>query len=459
MMATSTRATVAHILCLALLALAGCGSESSLPAPVAPPDPGTSPFADPALTQAVRGALDLDAHVPFAAEALDSLSQLVARDLEITSLEGLDTLASLQVLDIGNNRIDDLGPLSGLSQLVRLDVSSNALTSLTPLRNVRSLQIVFAEHNLVTDVSPLFFLPLLERVDLTGNPVRAIHLLRLSEGGTEVRYSGLLEIAVLCDEPPVVRNGRLTVERLFDLLKLPNGNRCLDIDGSLTLSKLPVETLQDIRTLRRVDGTLRIRQNARLLEISALASLSEVAGGLQITENPFLESLEGLEALGTIGGRLQILNNAALADLGSFSNLGLANGITISGNTNLQSLEGLEALEQILGSLVLNTAGVTSLEGLHNLRTIQGGILSITNNPVLTDLGGLRSLETISGGVTIRSNADLQTLAGFDPGRVGGRIIFENNPRLSSTAVDDFRERMRQRGFDGTVINRNNGGA
>ena len=107
MMATSTRATVAHILCLALLALAGCGSESSLPAPVAPPDPGPSPFADPALTQAVRGALDLDAHVPFAAEALDSLSQLVARDLEITSLEGLDTLASLQVLDIGNNRIED----------------------------------------------------------------------------------------------------------------------------------------------------------------------------------------------------------------------------------------------------------------------------------------------------------------------------------------------------------------
>ncbi|SVB84312.1 uncharacterized protein METZ01_LOCUS237166 [marine metagenome] len=56
-------------------------------------------------------------------------------------------------------------------------------------------------------------------------------------------------------------------------------------------------------------------------------------------------------------------------------------------------------------------------------------------------------------------DADLQTLAGFDPGRVGGRIIFENNPRLSSTAVDDFRERMRQRGFNGTVINRNNGGS
>lgn len=453
----STCAVVAHILSLALLSLAGCGGVSSTKAPVAPSDPGPSPFADAALTQAVRGALGLDAHEPFAAADLDSLSQLAARDLAITSLEGLDTLAALRVLDVGSNRIVDLGPLAGLSQLTRLDASSNALTSLTPLRNVRSLQIVFVEHNLVTDVSPLFFLPLLERVDLTGNRVPAAQLLRLSERGAEVRYSGLLDIAVLCDEPPVVRSGRLTVERLFDLQKLPFGNRCLEIDGSLTLSKLPVENLQEVRTLRRVAGSFRIRQNVQLLEISALASLSEVTGDLQITDNPVLESLDGLGALGTVGGRLQILNNPELTDLGSFDNFGQANGIVISGNPNLQTLAGLEALEQVLGTVVLGGAGVTSLEGLHNLRTIQAGILSITNNPVLTDLRGLRGLETVSGGFTIRSNANLQTLAGLDPGRVGGRIVIENNPRLSSTAVDDFRDRLRQRGFDGAFINRNNG--
>lgn len=458
MTATSTRAAVAHILSLALLALVGCGGDSSTPAPVAPPDPGPSPFVDAALTQAVRGALGLDAHEPFVAQDLGNLSQLVARDMAITSLEGLDTLAALRVLDVGSNRIDDLGPLSGLSQLMRLDVSSNALTSLNPLRNLRNLQIVFVEHNLVTNVLPLFFLPLLERVDLTGNPVPAADLRRLSERGAEVRYSGLMDLAVLCDEPPVVRTGRLTVERLFDLLKLPNGDRCLEIDGSLTLSKLPVANLQDVRTLRRVTGSLRIRQNAQLVEISALASLSEVNGGLQITSNPVLESLDGLRALGTIGSRMQILNNPQLIDLGSFDNLGQANGIVISGNPNLQSIAGLEALEQVLGSVVLGGSGVSSLEGLHNLRTIQAGILSIANNPALTDLGGLRSLETISGGFTIRNNANLQSLAGFDPGRVGSRIVIEDNPRLSSTAVDDFGERLRQRGFDGTFINRNNGG-
>lgn len=457
-MSTSARSAVTHILSLALLFLVGCGGDRSTLAPEAPPDPGPSPFADVALTQAVRGALGLDTHEPFAAANFDSLSQLVARDLEITSLAGLDTLAALQVLDVSDNHIDDLGPLSGLSQLARLDVSSNALTSLTPLRSVRSLQIVFVEHNLVTDVSPLFFLPLLERVDLTGNPVTSSDLVRLSERGTEVRYSGLLEIAVLCDEPPVERSGRFTVERLLDLLKLPNGNRCLDIDGSLTLTNLPLENLQDVRTLRRVDGSLRIRQNAQLSEITALASLSEVTGSLQITDNPVLESLDGLRALGTVGGRLQILNNPQLVDLGSFDNLGQTNGIVISGNGNLQSLAGLEALEQVVGSFVLGGAGVSSLEGLHNLRTIQAGILSIANNPDLTSLSGLRSLETLSGGLTIRSNANLQTLAGLDPGRVGGRIVIENNPRLSSTAVAAFGERLRQRGFDGAFINRNNGG-
>ncbi|MBT6630997.1 MAG: hypothetical protein HOB49_28530, partial [Gemmatimonadetes bacterium] len=404
-----------------------------------------------------RGALGLDAHEQFVAAHLDTLSQLVARGQAITSLEGLDTLEALQVLDVGDNLIGDLEPLSGLTQLTRLDVSSNAVTSLTPLRTVRSLQIVFVEHNLVTDVSPLFFLPLLERVDLSGNPVPAADLRRLSERGAEVRYSGLLEIAVLCDEPPVVRSGRLTIERLFDLLKLPNANRCLEIEGSLTLSNLPLANLQDLSTLRRVDGPLRIQRNALLVEISALTSLSEVTGGVQISQNPLLESLDGLKALGTIGGRLQILNNAALADLGSFSNLGQSNGITISGNPNLQSIAGLEAVEQVLGSVVLNAAGVTSLEGLHNLRTIQAGVLSIANNPVLSDLRGLRSLETVSGGVTIRGNASLQTLDGLDPGRVGGRVAIENNPRLSSTAVNDFEERLRQRGFDGTFSNRNNG--
>ena len=95
---------------------------------------------------------------------------------------------------------------------------------------------------------------------------------------------------------------------------------------------------------------------------------------------------------------------------------------------------------------------------MQNLRTIQSGTLFISNNSDLTSLGALSSLETISGGITIRNNPNLQSLAGFDPSRVSGRVTIESNRRLSSTAVEALGERLRQRGFSGVFTNRNNGG-
>ena len=106
--------------------------------------------------------------------------------------------------------------------------------------------------------------------------------------------------------------------------------------------------------------------------------------------------------------------------------------VTIQGD-GITNLEALSNIISIQGNLLIqNTAALTSLHGLHNLTDIGGGI-RILDNQLLSDLSAFSLLDTINGDLWIVANTQLQDMVGFENvTKIKDSIRIANNPQLSS---------------------------
>ncbi len=133
-------------LLFAILALTACSQRFAVSInerPVFDPRPGASAyrFADSGLQACVNFALQQ----PGA--SFDTLTILACPDWEIENIEGIGSIATLQYLDISNNRLTSLAPLSALTRLSGLNAAANQLTDIAPLLSIRTLTSVVLAGN------------------------------------------------------------------------------------------------------------------------------------------------------------------------------------------------------------------------------------------------------------------------------------------------------------------------
>ena len=88
---------------------------------------------------------------------------------EIEDLGPLSSLGNLRVLNLGNNRINDISPLQGLAALEELDLSYNRLKNIVTLKNLANLRELHLEGNEIRELTPLASLKALEGLFLSGN--------------------------------------------------------------------------------------------------------------------------------------------------------------------------------------------------------------------------------------------------------------------------------------------------
>jgi protein phosphatase 1 regulatory subunit 7 len=128
-------------------------------------------------------------------ESLGStLKELYLVENKIKVIEGLDTLVNLELLELGGNRIREIGPgLSTLTSLKKLWLGKNKITRIgTSLQNLCALKLVSIQANRLLSIEVDEFKegcnPELEEVYLSENgiskienlPLHAVHLLDLS---------------------------------------------------------------------------------------------------------------------------------------------------------------------------------------------------------------------------------------------------------------------------------------
>src|SRR5690554_7028158 len=80
---------------------------------------------------------------------------LVCADKDIQSLDGIEQLSNLRVVDLNQNKIRNIQPLAKLGRLVSLDISSNDLKSLNGLDELSELYWLNVSNNQLADAELL----------------------------------------------------------------------------------------------------------------------------------------------------------------------------------------------------------------------------------------------------------------------------------------------------------------
>lgn len=106
-----------------------------------------------------------------------TLSQLFAEDRGIADLTGIEYAVNLTILNLDNNQIINLSPLSGLTKLTELWLWENQISDISPLSGMAALTSLNLEDNDISDISVVSGMTNLTWLLLNENQITDISML------------------------------------------------------------------------------------------------------------------------------------------------------------------------------------------------------------------------------------------------------------------------------------------
>lgn len=162
-------------------------------------------------------------------EGIQHLSNLEILELPynfIENLEPISELKNLKTLDLTNNKIEDIAPISKLYQMEVLSLANNKIKELSPLENMMNLSDINLFNNQISDIEPLANLTNLIDVYLNNNKIEDIKPLK---NLVNLEYLGLGENLIvnidILEYLPQMRELELQKNQISDmssLIKLNN---------------------------------------------------------------------------------------------------------------------------------------------------------------------------------------------------------------------------------------------
>ena len=126
---------------------------------------------DPNLELVIREKLGLSSELPITQQGMLGLTGFATEAAGIENISGLEYAKNLKVLILNNNPIQDLTPLSSLTQLERLQMPGVPIDDLTPIGNLTQLKELSLAFCGIRDISPLANLTQLIVLILSGNDI------------------------------------------------------------------------------------------------------------------------------------------------------------------------------------------------------------------------------------------------------------------------------------------------
>ena len=391
---------------------------------------------DAHLRAVIEDRLGKASGAPITRNDLATLTDLKASHENIRDLTGLEFATNLTTLTLGDriysvyrNSISDLTPLSGLTSLTYLNLSSNKISDISALSNLTNLTYLNLSSNKISDISALSNLTNLTELYLGfGDGVG-----RLGKSNTVSDLSPLSGLTSLT-KLHLDNNSISDVSALSNLISLAelylSGNSISDISAlsgltSLTelylsdnsISDVSVLTLAPHVTTPTSDGSTAPAPNATLTELRYLYlssnSISDVSG------------LSGLT-------NLQVLNlgDNAISDVSGLSGLTNLQVLSLFSNS-ISDVSGLSGLTS-LTELYLNNNNISDVSGLSSLTNLQvlnlgfasvnGGVVNNNNISGISALSGLTSLTELY--LDNNNISDISALSGLTNLRY--LLLFDN---------------------------------
>ena len=345
---------------------------------------------DANLRTAVRSALALDAGDTLTQADMENLTELAAKNSQISNITGLESATNLETLDLRDNTISNINALSGLTGLETLKLKGNTLSSITPLSGLTSLLLLNLRETGISSVSALSGLTNLEHLRLDGNSITDVQPL-----------TSLVNLEKLW----IAGNSLTNAHLLSSLTNLTT----IDI----TIPDAAATWMPDANLRSAVRAALGLAANEAFSEddLAALTSLSATKS--QIADLTGLESATGLTTL--VAWQNDVTSLEPIKDLTALTDIRIGNNDI----RDIQPLAGLTALTK-LGLQRNNISDVSALSGLVNLTWLRLAHNSVTDfSPLVTLVNvtdsdvDLPEPDTTAPSVRIDVPSDTQTGA-FD---------------------------------------------
>jgi len=278
---------------------------------------------------------------------LTNLTELRLNNNEITDITPLSQLTNLTELQLNDNEITDIISLSRLTNLTTLYLGDNEITEITPLSRLTNLASLYLGDNEITDITPLSRLTNLTYLFLENNEITDVTTL-----------SQLTNLTAL-----FLKNNKIT--DITPLSRLTNLKR-LRLDG---------HKIRDITSLSRLTNLLVLELNDNeITDITPLSQLTNLAWlflkNNEITDITSLSQLTNLAELR--------LSNNKITDITPLSQLTNLTELRLSNNeiTDITPLSQLTNLRE----LWLSDNKITDITPLSQLNSLIW--LELTDNPI-----------------------------------------------------------------------------
>lgn len=336
-------------------------------------------------------------------ENSEFLNSIKLNDNGLHSIEGLRGLdLPLETLELQNNSLEDISPISTYTDLTKLVLYGNDIVSISDLSGMTGLKEIDLSENSIVDFSGLLSIPNLESINLRENSITSIpdlvtideefwsHLIILDLSSNNLTDISGVEGHSNLQELLIGDNGLTTLSGLSDLPLLNTLEMTWedpDIELYPTVDDWPEDfySVTNHNLITRIDNSFN-----NLPSLSLVVILAEGESNERITHDfDFgFDTGVGLEIYGSINGLLDIVeidfSDFEINHIDEFS-IGLENLEVIDvSNTNIDDI-----------SFILNNPSLISL----NIAYTQVTNLSVISGLNTSDLDNLDQIDAsnISG--------------------------------------------------------------
>ena len=215
---------------------------------------------DPNLNAKIREVLELNPTDDIIQADMERIAFLVANDLGITDISGLETARNMHGLSIGLNSIGDISPLSALTELTLLVITGMNIADISALAGLTKMETLYISINRIRDISVLSGLTRLRELDISLNPIESLlpleNLVNLEEIIIDVEqaleHQDFLAQILPADITIIIRSRRLVEQGDFSAVSIT-----LE-DFKTSLEKF-IEYLEPGRPIKRVRRVRRVQ--------------------------------------------------------------------------------------------------------------------------------------------------------------------------------------------------------
>lgn len=298
--------------------------------------------------------------------AIINMKELVI-DKYVLDLAPITKMTNLQSLDLSSSKITDLSPIYGLYNLKHLNISNTTISDISVLKNNTELTDLNIENTKVQSLASLHGLSKLMNIKAEGSLVTRDEVVNLRKhqrqvkviyqtddlrrwwGNISTSWREIFNAHINCNSNP-------TAEQLQDIVDIQE----IVID--------PIYVIQDLEALSQMAFLEKlIVNNNQIYDLSPLSD-KEFMRILSISGNPVddISALENMFLLEDLD-----IENTAVADLTPISNLQNIKVLNIGGTSvkNLKPISDFNKLEDlsIINTAVKNLHPVKDLPSLRHL--------------------------------------------------------------------------------------------